>query len=61
MQGGISAIPKSIYIERIQENFDISDFELTEKKRPSSVHWTLVNRMISDVENPEFVEFAMTW
>lgn len=61
MQGGISAIPKSIYIERIQENFDISDFELTEKKTSELRALNTGKPMISDVENPEFVEFAMTW
>jgi 2,5-diketo-D-gluconate reductase A len=35
LQEGRSAIPKSVHLERIVENFDVSDFELTAEELAS--------------------------
>ena len=61
VQSGVSVIPKSVHMERIQENIDIFDFELTEKEMAELRTLDTGKPMIGNAQNPELVEFAMTW
>lgn len=61
VQSGISVIPKSVHTERVQENINIFDFELTEKEMAELRTLDTGKPMIGNAQNPELVEFAMTW
>ncbi len=61
VQNGISVIPKSVHAERINENIDIFDFALTEDEMNALSAIDTAKPMIGNAENPETVEFAMTW
>lgn len=61
IQSGISVIPKSTHIERINENIDIFDFELTSDEMEVLRQLDTGKPMIGRAENPETVEYAMTW
>ena len=61
VQSDVAVIPKSVHTERIKENIDIFDFELTEDEMLSLQALDKAAPMIGDPENPEKVEFAMTW
>lgn len=61
IQSGISVIPKSTHIERIKENIDIFDFELTSDEMKVLQQIDTGKPMIGQAENPETVEYAMTW
>lgn len=61
IQSGVAVIPKSVHPERIRENFDIFDFALTETEMAQLRELDQVRPMIGEAENPEKVEFAMTW
>ena len=61
VQQGISVIPKSVHAERIRENIDIFDFELTEEEM-TALRWVdNAAPMIGTAENPKRTESAMTW
>ena len=61
VQQGISVIPKSVHAERIQENLDIFDFELTEEEM-TAMRWAdKAAPMIGTAENPKRAESAMSW
>ena len=61
VQQGISVIPKSVHPERIQENIDIFDFELTEEEM-TAMRWVdKAAPMIGTAENPKRTESAMSW
>ena len=61
VQQGISVIPKSVHPERIRENIDIFDFELTEAEM-TALHWVdNAAPMIGTAENPKRTESAMSW
>ena len=61
IQENTAVIPKSIHRERIAENFDVFDFELTaeEMQRLAALDKNLP--MIGTPEKPELVEFSLTW
>ena len=61
IQSGISVIPKSTHIKRIKENIDIFDFELTSDEMKVLQQIDTGKPMIGQAENPETVEYAMTW
>lgn len=61
VQSGISVIPKSVHAERMQENINIFDFELTDKEMTELRTLDTGKPMIGNAQNPELVEFAMTW
>lgn len=61
VQSSVSVIPKSVHMDRIQENINIFDFELSEKEMAELRKLDTGKPMIGNVQNPELVEFAMTW
>ena len=61
VQSDVAVIPKSVHTERIRENIDIFDFELTGDEMLSLQALDKATPMIGNPEAPEKVEFAMTW
>lgn len=61
VQSDVAVIPKSAHEERIKENFDIFDFELTADEMETMKALDTEKAMIGNPESPELVEFAMTW
>ena len=59
MQSGVIVIPKSVHEERIKENFDLFDFELTADEMDCLVSMDTAAPMIGNPENPAMVEAAM--
>lgn len=60
-QQNIIAIPKSVHEERLQENISVFDFQLTEAEMQKLQVLDKQQPLIGRAEEPEFVEFAMTW
>ena len=60
-QQNIVVIPRSIHEERIKENINIFDFNLTEEELSTIKGLDQKNPIIGKSNVPEFVEFAMTW
>ncbi|MCU6761550.1 2%2C5-diketo-D-gluconic acid reductase A [uncultured Roseburia sp.] len=60
-QQDVVVIPKSIHEERIKENFDIFDFNLTDEELETLTAIDTNTAKIGNAEQPEMVEFAMTW
>lgn len=61
IQNDILVIPKTTHIERMKENIDIFDFELSDDEIKQLVTLDTKTPMIGNAEDPEKVEFAMTW
>ena len=61
VQSDVVVIPKSVHENRIQENFDIFDFELTSKEMEFLEALDTNIPMSGTPEKPEKVERAMTW
>lgn len=61
IQNGIAVIPKTVHDDRMKENIDIFDFELTEKEMCALSDIDTKTATIGNAENPEKAEFAMTW
>ena len=61
VQQGIAVIPKSVHPERIRENIDIFDFELTEAEIAALRAADQAAPMIGTAETPKRTESAMTW
>ena len=60
-QSNVAVIPKSVHEERIKENINIFDFELTADEMDALKALDKKAPMIGNPENPDKVEFAMTW
>ena len=61
IQNGTIIIPKSTHKERIIENFDIFDFELSAYEMEQLEKMDTAAPMIGNPENPSMVEAAMKW
>ena len=61
IQSVVAVIPKSVHEERIMENIDIFDFELTTDEMNALRELDKKAPMIGNPESPDKVEFAMTW
>ena len=61
VQQGISVIPKSVHPERIRENIDILDFELTEAELEALRRVDNAAPMIGTATDPKRVESAKNW
>lgn len=61
MQSGVVIIPKSVHEERIKENFDRFDFELSGDEMDRIAKMDAVAPMIGNPEDPAMVEAAMKW
>ena len=59
VQRGVSIIPKSVHVERMEQNIDIWDFELTEEEMGQISAKDLGHSEIVDHGDPAFVKF--TW
>ena len=60
-QSDVIVIPKSAHAERIQENFNIFDFSLTESEIAELRALDKASPMIGRSDKPEMVESAMHW
>ena len=61
IQSDVAVIPKSVHEERIRENIDIFDFELTSDDVDALKKLDKAVPMIGNPEDPDKVEFGMTW
>lgn len=61
IQSDVAVIPKSVHEERIKENIDIFDFELAADEMDTLKKLDKASPMIGRPEEPDKVEFAMTW
>lgn len=61
MQSGVVIIPKSVHEERIKENFDLFDFELSGDEMDRIAKIDVAAPMIGNPEDPAMVEAAMKW
>lgn len=61
LQNDVAIIPKSVHAERIAENINVFDFELTTEEMADLRTLDRKAPMIGNSESPEKVEFAMTW
>ena len=61
MQDHTIVIPKSVHSERIAENFNVFDFELTTSEMKLLATLDKKVPMIGKPEAPELVEFSLTW
>lgn len=61
IQDGVTVIPKSVHPERIKENIDIFDFELTAEEMSALRSLDKASAMIGNSEKPELVEMSMKW
>ncbi len=55
-QRGVSIIPKSVHVERMKENIDIWDFELTDDEMKAIASKDIGHSEIVDHDSPEFVK-----
>ncbi len=61
MQSGVVVIPKSVHVDRIKENFNLFDFELTVDEMNQLVKMDTAMPMIGNPEYAAMVEEAMKW
>lgn len=61
VQSHVSVIPKSVHVNRIKENINIFDFELTADEMSALKMLDRAKAMIGNPEAPELVEMAMIW
>ena len=56
-QRGVSIIPKSVHVERMEQNIDIWDFTLTEEEMQKVAAKDLGHSEIVNHDDPAFVKF----
>lgn len=56
-QRGVSIIPKSVHVERMEQNIDIWDFSLTEEEMNTIAEKNLGHSEIVNHDDPAFVKF----
>lgn len=61
VQNHVSVIPKSVHENRIVENIDIFDFELSAEEMAALEVLDTAKAMIGNPENPEKTKMAITW
>lgn len=57
VQRGVSIIPKSVHVERMRENIDIWDFELTDEEMAQITAMDLGHSEIVSHDDPAFVKY----
>ena len=60
-QRGVSIIPKSVHVERMQQNLDIWDFSLTDEEMAQVAKKDLGHSEIVNHSDPAFVKMLHTW
>ena len=58
-QRGVSIIPKSVHVERMEQNIDIWDFELTDEEMAKIASKDLGHSEIVNHDDPAFVKFVL--
>ena len=58
-QRGVSIIPKSVHVERMEQNIDIWDFKLTDEEMAKVAAKDLGHSEIVNHDSPEFVKFVL--
>ncbi len=61
MQRGVSILPKSVHVERMEQNIDIWDFALTDEDMQKIAELDLGHSEIVDHDSPEFVKGLNSW
>lgn len=59
VQRGVSIIPKSVHVERMEQNIDIWDFMLTEEEMAKIAAKDLGHSEIVNHDDPAFVKFVL--
>ena len=59
-QRGVSIIPKSVHVDRMEQNLDIWDFTLNEEDMKAVEALTLDHSEIIDHRNPEVVKYILS-
>lgn len=59
VQRGVSIIPKSVHVERMEQNMDIWDFTLTEEEMVKIAAKDLGHSEIVNHDDPAFVKFVL--
>lgn len=60
-QRGVSIIPKSVHVERMEQNIDIWDFTLTEEEMQTIAAKDLGHSEIVNHDDPAFVKFIFNY
>ena len=60
VQRGVSILPKSVHKERMEQNFDIWDFKLTDTDMAKIAALDLGHSEIIDHNNPEIVKYILS-
>ncbi|MBQ7496552.1 MAG: aldo/keto reductase [Selenomonas sp.] len=61
VQRGVSIIPKSVHVERMEQNLNIWDFSLTEDEMRAVAAKDLGHSEIVDHSSPDFVKMICDW
>lgn len=61
IQRGVSIIPKSVHVERMEQNIDIFDFSLTDEEMKTISAKDLGHSEIVDHSSPDFVKMLHSW
>lgn len=61
VQRGVSIIPKSVHVERMQENLAIWDFSLTDEEMAVIASKDIGHSEIVDHSSPDFVKMICDW